>query len=67
VEDQATEALMAEAFRRYASDKTVARAEVLRQAMLALMARAQGRTAYWAHPYAWAPFFLVGDGGSRPK
>jgi hypothetical protein len=31
--------------------------------MLAVMARAQGKTAYFAHPYAWAPFMLVGEGG----
>jgi CHAT domain-containing protein len=31
--------------------------------MLAVMARAQGNTAYFAHPYAWAPFMLVGEGG----
>lgn len=51
--------------RRYAGDKTIPRAEALRQGMLALMARAQGPTAYFAHPFAWAPFFLVGDGGTN--
>ena len=38
------------------------RAEALRQGMLALMDQAQGATAYFAHPDAWAPFFLVGEG-----
>lgn len=63
VEDRATQALMTEVFRRYARDATLPRAEALRQAMLALMQRAEGRTAYFAHPFAWAPFFLVGEGG----
>ncbi len=53
---------MTEVFRRYARDKTVARSEALRQGMLALMAKAKGEKAYFAHPFAWAPFFLVGEG-----
>ena len=63
VDDRATQALMTEVFRRYAADRTVARADALRQGMLALMTGAQGPTAYFAHPFAWAPFSLVGDGG----
>jgi CHAT domain-containing protein len=65
VEDRATQALMTEVFRRFAADKTMPRAEALRQGMLALMASDQGQTAYFAHPFAWAPFFLVGDGGAN--
>ena len=65
VEDRATEALMTEVFRRHARDKAMPRAEALRQGTLALMAQAQGPTAYFAHPFAWAPFFLVGDGGTN--
>lgn len=64
VDDQATQALMTEVFRRAAADPTLPRAEALRQGMLALMAQATGPTAYFAHPFAWAPFFLVGDGGA---
>jgi len=63
VDDRATQALMTEVFRRYARDKTVARSEALRQGMLALMSSAKGNNAYFAHPFAWAPFFLVGEGG----
>jgi len=63
VEDRATQALMTEIFHRYAQDKTMPRAESLRRGMLALMSQGQGPTAYFAHPFAWAPFFLVGDGG----
>ena len=65
VEDRATQTLMTEVFHRYAADKTLARAEAVRQGMLALMASAHGHTAYFAHPYAWAPFFLVGEGGGE--
>jgi CHAT domain-containing protein len=58
---------MTEVFRRYAADRTIPRAEALRQGMLALMQSAQGPTAYFAHPFAWAPFFLVGEGrGEAP-
>lgn len=61
VNDIATPQLMAEIFQHYVQDKTIPRAEALRQGMLALMDKAQGRNAFFAHPYAWAPFFLVGD------
>jgi len=62
VEDKATQSLMTEIFQRYAKDKTVARSEALRQGMLTLMAKAKGKTSYFAHPFSWAPFFLVGEG-----
>ena len=38
-------------------------AGAVRQGMLTTILRATGDTAYFAHPQAWAPFFLVGDGG----
>jgi CHAT domain-containing protein/Tfp pilus assembly protein PilF len=63
VEDRATQAFMGEVFRRYTSTRTLSWAEAVRQGMLALMQQAHGQTAYWAHPFAWAPFFLVGEGG----
>ncbi len=62
VDDRATQALMTEVFQRYAKDKTMPRSEALRQGMLALMEKAEGQAAYFAHPFAWAPFFLVGEG-----
>jgi CHAT domain-containing protein/Flp pilus assembly protein TadD len=65
VEDRATQALMTEVFKRYARDRMLSRAEVLRQAMLELMQRAEGPFAYFAHPFAWAPFFLVGEGAGE--
>jgi tetratricopeptide (TPR) repeat protein len=61
VEDQATQILMTEIFQRYAKDKTMPRSEALRQGMLALMEKAKTQTAYFAHPFAWGPFFLVGE------
>ncbi len=62
VEDRATQALLTAIFQQYAQQPTMARAEALRQGMLALLRQAQGPTAYFAHPFAWAPFFLVGEG-----
>jgi len=62
VDDRATQALMTEVFRRHAADPALPRAEALRRGMLALMDAAKDATAYFAHPYAWAPFFLVGEG-----
>jgi CHAT domain-containing protein len=61
VDDVATWVLMIEIFRRHAQAPASSREEVLRQGMLAVMTRAQGKTAYFAHPYAWAPFVLVGE------
>jgi CHAT domain-containing protein len=67
VDDVATRVLMTEVFRRQAETPSLLRAEALRQAMLAVMTHAQGKTAYFAHPFAWAPFMLVGEGGrGRP-
>jgi tetratricopeptide (TPR) repeat protein len=62
VDDRATQALISEVFRRYANDPTMPQAEALRQGMRAVVRDAHGSTAYFAHPFAWAPFFLVGEG-----
>ena len=68
VDDVATRVLMTEVFRRQAETRDLPRAEALRQGMLAVMTRAQGKTAYFAHPFAWAPFMLVGKAAAaRPK
>ncbi|MGE3538272.1 MAG: tetratricopeptide repeat protein [Candidatus Tectimicrobiota bacterium] len=64
VEDQATRELMEAVFRRYARDRGIRRAEALRQGMLALLQRGQDPRSYFAHPFAWAPFFLVGEGSN---
>ena len=64
----ATRVLMTEVFRRQAEPPDLLRAEALRQGMLAVMTHAQGKTAYFAHPFTWAPLMLVGEGGrGRPK
>jgi CHAT domain-containing protein/tetratricopeptide (TPR) repeat protein len=63
VDDRATQALMTNIFQRYATDPTLPRAEAVSAAMLSLMEQAQGDMAYLAHPFAWAPFVLVGEGG----
>jgi CHAT domain-containing protein len=63
VDDRATRALMTATFQLHTGTPTQAPAEMLRRGMLALMTQAAGTTTYFAHPYAWAPFFLVGEGG----
>ena len=62
VDDRATERLMTLVFERWARDRSLPRAEALRQGMLALMAGAPGAPAYFAHPFAWAAFSVVGEG-----
>ena len=67
VKDRATQELMTEVFRRYAADRGASRAEAVRQRMLALMGQGQGAPPYFAHPFAGAAFFLVGEGGGEKK
>ncbi len=62
VEDRAAQALMTKVFEGYSKSRAAPRAELVRQGMLGLMSGAQGPTAYFAHPFAWAAFFLVGEG-----
>jgi CHAT domain-containing protein len=57
VESTSAQLLMTETFKRYAANKSLSRAEALRQAQLTLM----GNPKY-AHPFFWAPYALVGDG-----
>ncbi len=65
VDDEATKVLMEEIFRRYAQGH-LSSAEAVRQGILAVMDRAkEPGNSYFAHPFAWAPFFLVGDGRSH--
>lgn len=60
VRDDAAARLTTEAFGRLTSGAAKGKAEALRQSMLALMADESDPTL--AHPAAWAPFILVGDG-----
>lgn len=43
------------------------RAEALRRAQLTLMGRSAGQAFSYAHPLFWAPFALIGDGGSERR
>ena len=63
VDDRATQALMTETFRLFGQDSTISKSAALREAMLAVMLQGENGTfPYFSHPYAWAPFFLVGEG-----
>ena len=54
---------MTETFRLFGQDSPISKSAALRNAMLAVMAEGKkGSTPYFSHPYAWAPFFLVGEG-----
>ncbi|MGO9461199.1 MAG: tetratricopeptide repeat protein [Rhodomicrobium sp.] len=61
VKSGATVKLVTGAIRRLASDKTIGRAEAMRQSMLALIETGTEREA---HPAYWAPFVVVGEGGA---
>jgi len=61
VDDAATRQLMAHVLVYYATHPGSSRAEALRSGMLASMDGARGENAYFAHPFAWAPFVVVGE------
>jgi CHAT domain-containing protein len=61
VDSAATVKLVTAAVKEIAQDKGKGRAEALRRAMLTL---ADNGTAEEAHPAFWAPFVLVGEGGT---
>lgn len=67
VDDEATRALMSAVFSRYEISHAAFPAKALQDGMLALLDQAGRDQAprYFAHPYAWAAFFLVGDGATR--
>jgi CHAT domain-containing protein len=68
VDDKATQRLMTDVLRAYASNPQTSRAYALRTGMRKLMTEeARGEYSYFAHPYAWAPFFIVGEGGPAAK
>jgi CHAT domain-containing protein len=66
VDDAATDELMTDLFTAYAKGATVSGAAALHDAMFKLMdtSRTDPAHAYFAHPFAWAPFIVVGEGGS---
>jgi CHAT domain-containing protein len=73
VESTSARALTTDLFRRQAETPALARAEAMRQAMVALidgpgLAGADGKPLFtYAHPIFWAPFSLVGDGGGTVR
>ncbi len=63
VDDRATQALMTEVFRLFGQNSTLSKSAALRNGMLKVMEQGkEGSFPYFSHPYAWAPFFLVGEG-----
>jgi CHAT domain-containing protein len=64
VDDAATQFLMTEIFKYYGSGMSLEPAQALRYGMQAAMIEATQHPdrVYFAHPFAWAAFFLVGEG-----
>jgi len=71
VHSQSARELVTDLFKRQAADHKLPRGEGLRQAMMALVdgpgyVGADGKTEFaYAHPLFWAPYSIIGDGGSR--
>lgn len=61
VRDDAAAALTTGAFAKLTADPSIGRAGALREAMIAVMDNTDDPTL--AHPSAWAPFVVVGEGG----
>jgi CHAT domain-containing protein len=61
VESDATVLLTTGAIQELSKDPAIGRAEALRRAMQGLM-RGESKPDY-AHPFFWAPFVIVGEGG----
>lgn len=61
VNSDATVKLITGAMSRLAADKTIGRAEAMRQSMLELISNGKAQEA---HPAYWAPFVVVGEGGA---
>ena len=64
VRDDVASRLTVDTLRRQAADPKLSRAEAFQQAMRAIRndASHDSATDTWAHPNAWAPFSLIGDG-----
>jgi CHAT domain-containing protein/Tfp pilus assembly protein PilF len=63
VDDRATQALMTEVFQLFGRNTNLSKNAALRDGMLKVMEQGkEGSFPYFSHPYAWAPFFLVGEG-----
>ena len=62
VESTAATALTTTMFEKIKKNPTIGRAEALRQSMLQLASSKS--EPYYAHPIFWAPFVVVGEGGT---
>ncbi len=63
VNDAATRQLMSSVLGYYGSRPGVSRADALREGMRHLLtSEARANQAYFAHPFAWASFFVAGEG-----
>jgi CHAT domain-containing protein len=71
VHSESARELITDLFKRQADDPKLTRGEALRQAMMALVdgpgyIGADGKTEFaYAHPLFWAPYSVIGDGGTR--
>ena len=61
IETQAASWLTTGLFDQIANRPEMSRAEALRQSMLKFLKT--GRPTYYSHPYFWAPFTIIGEGG----
>ena len=65
VEDRSTAQIMESFYLQMSADRN--KGEALRHAQLQFIRKESDRvdvsSDYYAHPYFWAPFFLVGDAG----
>jgi CHAT domain-containing protein len=71
VHSESARELITDLFKRQADDPKLTRGEALQQAMMALVdgpgyIGADGKTEFaYAHPLFWAPYSIIGDGGTR--
>jgi CHAT domain-containing protein len=68
VHSESARELVTDLFRRQQTDPSLSRAEALRQAMMGLLDNGgfskSGEVEFtYAHPWFWAPYSIVGDGG----
>ena len=61
VNSEVTVALIKRVFAELKADSRIGRSEALRRSMLALIDKGP---EWFAHPAAWAPFVVVGEGGA---
>ncbi|HTI80758.1 MAG TPA: CHAT domain-containing protein [Acetobacteraceae bacterium] len=67
VSDKVTAFLVADTLRRLHDNPNVGIVGALRDAQLAMLADAgKGLPAEIAHPFFWAPFAVIGEGGEKP-